>query len=84
MKVKLIVEETLKYRHELTLDYSGDINEDRFEEILDEVTRECDDFSDIEFVLNKRYGMNIIESISSFPENPDDQECEIIDVEDVE
>lgn len=86
MKVRLTVEETVRYQTEVVIEQPETMSDEELNNILDRVERQCrhDSGPDIAFVLEKEYGIKIHKVSSGFPDNPCDSELEIIDVSNID
>jgi hypothetical protein len=79
MKIRVAVEEVLKYQHEVEIEVDQDSFDDEgFGEVLDFVQRRSDSFSDVTYNL-KEEGYIITERVESDLGSPYDWELEITD-----
>jgi hypothetical protein len=85
MKVRLTIEETLKYQEEIIVEQPDTMSDGEFEGILVKAERESREYGveDLAFVLSEKYGLKIVDSSKNFPDSPRDNELEIIDVSNV-
>jgi hypothetical protein len=86
MKVRLTIDETVRYQSTIIIEQPEDMTDDELEEILKKVERKCSrdgSVKDVAFFLKEEYGIDVLEVNDSFPDNPTDSEVEIIDVSDV-
>lgn len=79
-KVKLTVEERLVYVNEIVVEKPEGIPDEEFKAILNKVERTCDDTRDVVWALKHRHGLKIVSVTNNFPDSPDVDELEIVDV----
>lgn len=84
-KVKITVQEVIKYHGEIIIEQPDDMSDDELSEILGEVEKENQDgtVGDIAYDLQKKFGVNVIYCQSNFPDSHHDSELEIYDVSNV-
>lgn len=85
MKVRVQIEETLKYHSEIIVEQPETMSDEEFDRILGKIERDVinESAKDIAYVLEKDYGIIVIEVSTGFPDSPDNSELEIIDVSNV-
>jgi hypothetical protein len=84
MKVRITVEETLRYQEEIIVEQPENMTDEEFENILEEAERRNRDGTtgDLAFELEE-YGLKIVDYSKSFPDSPRDVDLEVIDVTNV-
>jgi hypothetical protein len=85
MKVRLTIDETVRYQSTIIIEQPEDMTDDELEEILEKVNRLCHidgSVQDVAIALEK-YGIHVVKVNNSFPGEPSGSELEIIDVSDV-
>jgi hypothetical protein len=83
MKVRITVEETLKYTDEIVVEQPNTMDDEEFEEILQRAERSIGydgSAKDLAYVLKEKYGIKVIIQSDNFPDSPDSSELEIVDV----
>lgn len=85
MKVRITVEENVRYQSEIIIEQPETMSNDDLDEILSEAERSCrrESAKDVAYVLEERFGVKVLEVTTGFPDSPDDSELEIIDVSNV-
>lgn len=85
MKVRLTVEENVRYTAEIIIEQPETLSNADLEVILESVESRCksDQAKSIAYLLEHEHGIKIIEVNDNFPDSPSDSELEIIDVSDV-
>ena len=84
MNVKITLQEKVTYTNEIIVKLPEFMSDEEFEEIIGKVEMECRSNSakEVASILKNRYGIEIMELSSNFPENPDFSLIEITDIED--
>ncbi|MBX9158672.1 hypothetical protein [Bacillus cereus] len=81
-KVVISVEETIKYRSDITVEVPDGLSEKELNSILDKVEdkhKYDGGAKDIAHTLKQNHGFNVVEVASGFPDSPSSSESEIED-----
>ncbi|QIW88663.1 hypothetical protein P59_065 [Bacillus phage P59] len=83
MKVRITVEETLKYTDEIIVEQPESMSDADFDKVIEQAERSVGydgTAKDLAYVLEERFGLKIVDQSENFPENPMSNDFEIIDV----
>ncbi|PGU98934.1 hypothetical protein [Bacillus thuringiensis] len=81
VKIKLKIEETVKYEDEIIIEVPKTVTKEQFDGILDKLEKEynSDTSKDVAHALKEKYGFTITKQSYSFPDAPSSHELEIVD-----
>jgi hypothetical protein len=84
MKVKLTIDESVRYQSTIIIDQPDNMTDDDLEEILKKVEKLCRMDGSAQDVADylEHYGIKVLEVNDAFPNHPSGSELEIIDVSD--
>jgi FKBP-type peptidyl-prolyl cis-trans isomerase (trigger factor) len=83
MKVRITVEETLKYTDEIVVEQPESMSDAEFDRIIEQAERNLGydgTAKDLAYLLEERYGLKIVDQSENFPDSPMSNDFEIIDV----